>query len=302
MTLEQLRMFVTVADLGSIARAAEHLHKTQPAISIAIKRLQDEFNLSLLQKSGNRLQLTQDGIRMLPHCRYLLRKQSDLTGLAEHLSRDHERKVELVYDTICQQLPIYDAVINTQRAYPHTELYLSSVARLGALQRVVDGDADVAITPWMHNFHELATFETLPFGQFEVVAVMHVNCLRNLNGEPDHSSHLHDIPLLMPQAFDIDINIEKMMGVVPAFTIRSNDSDTQKALLMKGAGWGYIPRDKVADELASGELFALKLSDVTCSIRGEISAVRKLGQQSGPVSDFLWEQLRLQTESQGDMR
>ncbi|WP_370164954.1 LysR family transcriptional regulator [Marisediminitalea sp.] len=53
MTLEQLRMFVTVADLGSIARAAEHLHKTQPAISIAIKRLQDEFNLSLLQKSGN---------------------------------------------------------------------------------------------------------------------------------------------------------------------------------------------------------------------------------------------------------
>ena len=50
MTLEQLRMFVTVADLGSIARAAEHLHKTQPAISIAIKRLQDEFNLSLLQK------------------------------------------------------------------------------------------------------------------------------------------------------------------------------------------------------------------------------------------------------------
>ena len=68
----------------------------------------------------------------------------------------------------------------------------------------------------------------------------------------------------------------------------------------RSPGWGYIPRDKVADELASGELFALKLSDVTCSIRGEISAVRKLGQQSGPVSDFLWEQLRLQTESKGE--
>ncbi len=300
MTLEQLRMFVTVAELGSIARAAEQLHKTQPAISIAIKRLQEEFNLSLLQKSGNRLQLTEDGHRMLPHCRYLLRQQSELTGLAKHLSRDHERKVELVYDTICQQLSIYDPVINTQRAFPHTELYLSSVARLGALQRVIDGHADIAITPWMHSFHELATFDTLPFGQFEVIAVMHASCLDKLDTPPTHSRHLHDIPLLMPQAFDIDINIEKVMGVVPAFTIRSNDSDTQKALLMKGAGWGYIPRDRIADELAHGEMIALELRDVTCSIRGEISVVRKLDEQYGPVSEFLWDQLKQQAFAQGE--
>ena len=299
MTLEQLRMFVTVAELGSIARAAEQLHKTQPAISIAIKRLQEEFKLSLLQKSGNRLQLTEDGQRMLPHCRYLLRQQADISGLAAHLNRDHERKVELVFDTICQQFTIYDAVINTQRAFPHTELYLTSVARLGALQQVIKGTADIAITPWMHSFHELATFDTLPFGQFEVIAVLHVSCLRNLHTPPKHSSHLHDLPLLMPQAFDIDIDIEKMMGVVPAFTIRTNDSDTQKALLMKGAGWGYIPRDKVSEELALGELVALNLSDVTSSIRGEISAVRKLGEQYGPVTEFLWQQLINIVQSQG---
>ena len=46
MTLEQLRMFVTVAELGSIASAAKVLHKTQPALSVAIKRLQEELQVS----------------------------------------------------------------------------------------------------------------------------------------------------------------------------------------------------------------------------------------------------------------
>ena len=291
MTLEQLRMFVTVAEHGSIARAAEILHKTQPALSIAIKRFQEELQLSLLKKSANRLQLTADGQRLLPHCRYLLRQEKDIGTLASHLKQGHESKIEFAFDTICQQDSFFDAIITTQQGFPQTELYLSAVQRLGAIQRLIDGTADIAVSPWTHSFHELASFETQPFGRFEVVAVIHQRLLKEFNRLPTSSSQLRDIPLLMPQSFDIDLNIEKVMGVVPSSTIRTNDTTTQKGLLLRGAGWGYIPHNTITEELQAGTLIQLVLDDVTSSIRGDINLVREKKRPRGPVATFLWQAL-----------
>lgn len=291
MTIEQLRMFVTVAELGSIAKAAEVLHKTQPALSIAIKRFQEELQLSLLRKTANRLQLTADGQRLLPHCRYLLRQEKDIGTLAAHLRQGHESKIEFAFDTICQQDTFFDAITQTQQQFPQTELYISAVQRLGAIQRIIDGSADIAVSPWTHSFHELASFETMPFGRFEVVAVIHQQLLAKIGGAPASSSQLRDIPLLMPQSFDIDLNIEKVMGVVPSSTMRTNDTTTQKGLLLRCAGWGYIPKDRVAEELGDGTLIQLQLDDVTSSIKGEINLVREKKRPKGPVASFLWQAL-----------
>ncbi|NVK57277.1 MAG: LysR family transcriptional regulator [Alteromonadaceae bacterium] len=284
-------MFVTVAELGSIANAAAVLHKTQPALSIAIKRFQEELQLTLLQKTANRLQLTDDGHRLLPHCRYLLRQAKDITALASHLRHGHESNIEFAFDTICQQSTFFDAITHTQQHFPQTELYLTSVQRLGAIQRLIDGKADIALSPWTHTFHELASFETIPFDRFEVIAVIHHSLLCDFTTVPHASSQLRDIPLLMPQAFDIDINIEKVMGVVPHSTIRTNDTSSQKSLLMGAAGWGYIPKNRITDELSNGTLIPLQLDDVTSVIEGEIRLIREKKHRQGPVARFLWQTL-----------
>ena len=95
----------------------------------------------------------------------------------------------------------------------------------------------------------------------------------------------------MPQSFDIDLNIEKVMGVVPSSTIRANDTTSQKGLLMRGAGWGYIPQNTITEELQTGTLVQLVLDDVTSSIRGEINLVREKKRPRGPVATFLWQAL-----------
>ena len=245
----------------------------------------------MLTKTANRLQLTADGQRLLPHCRYLLRQEKDISTLASHLKQGHESKIEFAFDTICQQSSFFDAIIDTQQRFPQTELYISAVQRLGAIQRLIDGSADIAISPWTHSFHELASFETQPFGRFDVVAVIHQRLLSQFDRQPGSSSQLRDIPLLMPQSFDIDLNIEKVMGVVPSSTIRTNDTTIQKGLLLRGAGWGYIPQNTITDELQSGELVQLLLEDVTSSIRGEINLVREKKRPKGPVATFLWQAL-----------
>ncbi len=64
--LHGLRAFVTVAREGSVSRAAERLHLTQPAVSLKLKQLQARLDLRLFQRHARGLALTADGHAMLP--------------------------------------------------------------------------------------------------------------------------------------------------------------------------------------------------------------------------------------------
>ncbi len=60
-TLHQLKIFLKVSENQSITRAAEELHLTQPAISIQLKKLQDQFELPLTEVIGRQLYVTDFG-------------------------------------------------------------------------------------------------------------------------------------------------------------------------------------------------------------------------------------------------
>ncbi len=64
--LQGLRAFVSVAREGSVSRAAERLHLTQPAVSLKLKQLQDDLGLRLFRRKPQGLVLSADGHNLLP--------------------------------------------------------------------------------------------------------------------------------------------------------------------------------------------------------------------------------------------
>ena len=64
-TLHQLQVFLKVAQLKSITKAAEELHMTQPAVSIQLKNLQDQFDIPLTEVQGRQLYITDFGHEIL---------------------------------------------------------------------------------------------------------------------------------------------------------------------------------------------------------------------------------------------
>ncbi len=60
-TLHQLRLFLKIVELQSITRAAEAMHLTQPAVSIQLKKLQDQFEIPLTEVIGRQLYITDFG-------------------------------------------------------------------------------------------------------------------------------------------------------------------------------------------------------------------------------------------------
>lgn len=71
-TLHQLRIFLKVVENQSITRAAEAMHLTQPAVSIQLKKLQDQFDIPLTELIGRRLYITDFGMEIAEAARRIL--------------------------------------------------------------------------------------------------------------------------------------------------------------------------------------------------------------------------------------
>lgn len=81
MNVKQLRAFVTVAKYQSFAQAGEHLHISQPALSLTIKALEDNLGGALLTRTTRSVSLTAEGEVLLPLARRLLGDWDDTEEL-----------------------------------------------------------------------------------------------------------------------------------------------------------------------------------------------------------------------------
>jgi DNA-binding transcriptional LysR family regulator len=87
MDLRHVRTFVTVADLGTVSRAAVRLRIAQPALSRHISDLEQELGLKLFDRVGRRLLITGEGEQLLGDCRGLLNYVGGIGERAQDLRR-----------------------------------------------------------------------------------------------------------------------------------------------------------------------------------------------------------------------
>lgn len=77
MDIKHLRYFKTVADLSSFTKAAKHLHIAQPAISMAIQKLEAELELTLLHRKDRKVSLTDEGQHLYRHAERIIQASED---------------------------------------------------------------------------------------------------------------------------------------------------------------------------------------------------------------------------------
>lgn len=71
--LDQLRTFVAIAEVGSFTAAADVVHKTQSAVSMQMRRLEERVGKPIFSRDGRQSRLTSDGQRLLEYARRLIR-------------------------------------------------------------------------------------------------------------------------------------------------------------------------------------------------------------------------------------
>jgi DNA-binding transcriptional LysR family regulator len=114
--LDQLQSFCAIADCGSFTEAARRLNKTQSAVSMQIKRLEDRLGHSLLLREGRSVTLTQHGDALYARARKMLKTNAEIMDLFSDEDLAGSIRFGVPDDYAVKLLPVM--LSNFQRTHP----------------------------------------------------------------------------------------------------------------------------------------------------------------------------------------
>ncbi|MFK3793680.1 MULTISPECIES: LysR family transcriptional regulator [Pseudomonas] len=238
--LEQLRMFVGVAELRSFSAVARQQRKAQSAVSSAISLLEDDLGVGLFERSsGRQPKLTEAGSALLQEAREILRQCDRLNGRALALMRGQEARLRLAQDEAMPYQPVLDSLEALAERFPSLEVQLASSAQGDVARRLVERRADLGLL--FHHEQMPETLERQALGSVEMVTVCGVGHPLARQGRVDRQIlALHRQLLMAPQQSGYP-------GGEP-FSPQVWRADSFYVLaewLMRGLGWAWLPRHVV---------------------------------------------------------
>lgn len=141
--IDQLRTFVAIADTGSFTRAAEIVHKTQSAVSMQMKRLEDRVGRPLFERDGRLSKMTDDGERLLDYARRIVRLNAECMASLNDSELTGRVRLGLPDDYADRYLP--EILARFSRSNPRAEVTVMCEPTPNLIERVQHGDLDLAI-------------------------------------------------------------------------------------------------------------------------------------------------------------
>lgn len=141
--LDQLRTFVAIAESGSFTRAAEVVFKTQSAVSMQMRRLEERIGKDLFVKEGRTNRLTEEGERLLTYARRLLRLNREILAAFDDTSLEGSIRIGTPDDYADRFLP--EIMARFARSNPRVELSVTCEPTINLQEQIRRGQLDIAI-------------------------------------------------------------------------------------------------------------------------------------------------------------
>ncbi|HRP79980.1 MAG TPA: LysR substrate-binding domain-containing protein [Aquamicrobium sp.] len=141
--LDQLHTFVTIADTGSFTRAAGEVHRTQSAVSMQMRRLEERIGKPLFEKDGRVNRLTEEGERLLAYARRLLRLNRETLAAFDDASLEGSIRIGTPDDYADRFLP--EIMAHFGRSNPRVELSVVCEPTVNLVDQLKRGQLDIAI-------------------------------------------------------------------------------------------------------------------------------------------------------------
>jgi len=145
MDLRQLRVFVEVVRQKNFTRAAEKLHIAQPAVSISIRKLEEELELTLLNRQEKRVTLTAEGENLLRHADRILdnltaaeMEMAELRGLTQG-------EVRIGIPPMMSSYYFPQIICKFRDRYPNLRLSVNGEGAANIQRMIAKGDLDMGV-------------------------------------------------------------------------------------------------------------------------------------------------------------
>ncbi|WP_057455477.1 LysR family transcriptional regulator [Pseudomonas savastanoi] len=245
LNLNHLHTFSLVIAHGSFSAAAERLHLTQPAVSLQIRQLEDQFNLKLIERVGKRLKPTSAGTTLLEHIARIEAVVEDaLLELSSHASGVAGKVAIGTGATACIHLlpPMLQAL---RRRFAQLDVRVSTGNTDGILKAVEENRLDLALVTLPASGRSL---HITPLLEDEFVAIFASS--QQPTAAEMTPEHLCELPLVVFEAGSstrLLINewfLQAGIRVKPVTELGSIEAI--KEMVAAGLGYSIVPRMAVA--------------------------------------------------------
>ena len=145
MDIQSIKAFITVSETGSFSRAAEALFLTQPAISKRIQALEHTLGITLFDRIGKSVRLTEAGHALLPSCRRILDEIAESQRIISNLRQSTSGILSLATSHHIGLHRLPPVLREFASSYPDVELKLSFMDSEQACRQIINGTIEVAI-------------------------------------------------------------------------------------------------------------------------------------------------------------
>jgi len=284
-TLQQLLCFDAVATAGSFQGAAARLNRTHPTVFVAVRNLEAQLGLTLLDRSDYRVTLTAEGRAFHERARILLHDLQALRDYATQLAMGEESALTVVIGDLC---PLAETLALLRRFFegcPQTQLHLQFEAISGPWERLFGGEADLII----HHIDKGDTrLEFIDLYAVELVPVVAPGFLRFPISRSITPEQMRGYVQCVIRDTTRGAAPRDYFLVEGARSWTVSDQGMKKELILQRMGWGHMPRYLIEDELRSGKLLAITGKHFQGG-KAEIVAARRRDVPHGPIAARLWQ-------------
>ena len=254
--LVDLRLFVSIAEAGSLTKGAERAHLSVGAASMRVKNFEEALGAPLLVRTSQGVSLTPAGEALLTHARRVFRDLERLHGDLQAFSRGLRGRVRVFANTTAMTEILPAALGSFLASHPHVDIDLEERLSPEIARAVADGSADIGILAGTVRTdgldvlayqkdtlvlavpagHALAGADMVDFA--EVAALSLVSLQRG--------SAIHGFME----------NIFAEMGVAPDIRIRVSSFESLCRMVEAGVGIGMLP-GSVANRLKHNHAIAV---------------------------------------------
>jgi DNA-binding transcriptional LysR family regulator len=261
MELYPLHVFLTVANEKSFSRAAEKLFRTQPAVSLALQRLESALGEKLIERSAKDLVLTDAGRAVLDYARRFENLTAELTNALAEL-RDNSSGRLTIGANESTALYLLDYIERYRRLYPKVKVQIRRSLSSKIPSEIIDGNLELGVISYdphderlitkviytdslafvVAPSHRLAGRATVTIGELGTETFIAHNVL----------SPYREVVLREFQRHQVPLNMDIEMPTV----------ETIRKLVQAEIGVAFIPRMCVEPELRQGSLIAIKVKEI----------------------------------------
>lgn len=287
LSLEQVRMLVLSAELGSFSACARKMGKVQSAVSHGISTLEIDLGIELFDRSTRTPRLTPAGERLLRSAKNLLAQADEFEKIAQSIEKKEESQITIAIDDGVYSPKLADLFKRLDKHFPTVQIDVLSLASGDISAEVASGDVDIGVM-----FTEVEVLKQVDFcyvGSIDYLPVCH----------PDHPlSDIHvelqsDLAPFRQLAIRGKSKVESqaLISIAPKVWWSSSHYSALELVKQK-VGWAYLPSFLVNDLIDSGELHKINVAFDHKPWNAPVDLVFKKGRVNGPVFQWLFDQLK----------